>query len=81
MCPIIVETLSEEEEESYPQDVSESISIRANLFGGTPSCGQGYSPAPGGPFSALTPSMWPQDLLATLAQVTFLSPIDKCILT
>lgn len=25
-------------------------------------------PAPGGPFSALTPSMWPQEILAKLAQ-------------
>ena len=24
------------------------------------------SPVPGGPFSALTPSMWPQDILAKL---------------
>lgn len=60
-----VETLSDDDE-TYPQDVGESISIRANLFG-SPS-GQGYSPAPGGPFSALTPSMWPQDLLASFAQ-------------
>ncbi|XP_023227030.1 uncharacterized protein LOC111627662 [Centruroides sculpturatus] len=60
-----VETLSDDDE-SYPHDVGESISIRANLFG-SPS-GQGYSPAPGGPFSALTPSMWPQDLLASFAQ-------------
>ncbi|XP_067118564.1 small G protein signaling modulator 3 homolog [Centruroides vittatus] len=61
-----VETLSDDDDESYPHDVGESISIRANLFG-SPS-GQGYSPAPGGPFSALTPSMWPQDLLASFAQ-------------
>lgn len=26
------------------------------------------SPVPGGPFSALTPSMWPQDILAKLNQ-------------
>lgn len=63
-----VETLSEDEDDPYAGDISEAISIRANLFG-SPSSGQGYSPAPGGPFSALTPSMWPQDLLATLAQV------------
>lgn len=63
-----METLSEDEDDPYAGDISESISIRANLFG-SPSSGQGYSPAPGGPFSALTPSMWPQDLLATLAQV------------
>uniref|UniRef100_A0A8C2Z6A1 RUN and TBC1 domain-containing protein 3 n=1 Tax=Cyclopterus lumpus TaxID=8103 RepID=A0A8C2Z6A1_CYCLU len=28
-----------------------------------------YTPAPGGPFSALTPSMWPQDILAKYHQV------------
>lgn len=28
-----------------------------------------YTPAPGGPFSALTPSMWPQDILAKYYQV------------
>ncbi|XP_059928684.1 small G protein signaling modulator 3 [Gadus macrocephalus] len=27
-----------------------------------------YTPAPGGPFSALTPSMWPQDILARYHQ-------------
>lgn len=27
------------------------------------------SPLPGGPFSALTPSMWPQDILCRLSQV------------
>ncbi|RXN05510.1 small G signaling modulator 3 isoform X1 [Labeo rohita] len=27
-----------------------------------------YTPAPGGPFSALTPSMWPQDILAKYFQ-------------
>ncbi|XP_033630049.1 small G protein signaling modulator 3 homolog isoform X2 [Asterias rubens] len=28
----------------------------------------GFTPSPGGPFSALCPSMWPQDILANLAQ-------------
>ena len=73
-----METLSEDEDDPYAGDVSESISIRANLFG-SPSSGQGYSPAPGGPFSALTPSMWPQDLLATLAQVIRNFIINKSI--
>ncbi|CAN8003392.1 unnamed protein product, partial [Ixodes hexagonus] len=63
----LVETLSEDDDEECMGEVSESVSIRANLFG-CPSGSQGYSPAPGGPFSALTPSMWPQDLLASLAQ-------------
>lgn len=30
--------------------------------------GEMCSPQPGGPFSALTPSMWPQDILASLQQ-------------
>lgn len=27
------------------------------------------TPSPGGPFSALTPTMWPQDIMAKLAVV------------
>lgn len=57
------DTLSEDEDEP---EVSEAVSVRANLFGRT----NGYSPSPGGPFSALIPSMWPLDLLASLAQVS-----------
>lgn len=30
---------------------------------------EGVSPSPGGPFSALTPSMWPQDILSKLGQL------------
>lgn len=29
----------------------------------------GIIPSPGGPFSALTPSMWPQDILSKLGQI------------
>lgn len=29
---------------------------------------EGLRPVPGGPFSALTPSMWPQDILIKLGQ-------------
>lgn len=29
---------------------------------------EGMRPVPGGPFSALTPSMWPQEILAKLGQ-------------
>ena len=36
--------------------------------GGTPITGS-FVPAIGGPFSALTPSMWPQDLLSRIQQV------------
>uniref|UniRef100_A0AAY4DIE4 Small G protein signaling modulator 3 n=1 Tax=Denticeps clupeoides TaxID=299321 RepID=A0AAY4DIE4_9TELE len=33
-----------------------------------------YTPAPGGPFSALTPSMWPQDILAKYHQKDCVDP-------
>lgn len=56
------DTLSEDEDDG---EVLEAVTVRANLFGR----GGGYAPSPGGPFSALIPSMWPQDLLASLAQV------------
>ncbi|XP_043266479.1 small G protein signaling modulator 3 homolog [Venturia canescens] len=35
---------------------------------GSSLCEDQISPAPGGPFSALTPSMWPQDILVKLNQ-------------
>ncbi|XP_041474245.1 small G protein signaling modulator 3 homolog isoform X4 [Lytechinus variegatus] len=50
------ETLSEDEDE-----MSSKLSKHRRGSGG-------YTPAPGGPFSALIPSMWPQDILAKLAQ-------------
>lgn len=53
--------LSEDEGEgdlSCLGEVSEGLSIKAD----------GVSPTPGGPFSALTPSMWPQDILIKLGQ-------------
>lgn len=60
-----VETLSEDEDEQYMGgDGGEGISVSTSMFGGAGS----YTPSPGGPFSALTPSMWPQDVLAKLTQ-------------
>lgn len=53
--------LSEDEGEgdlSCLGEISEGLSIKAD----------GVSPTPGGPFSALTPSMWPQDILIKLGQ-------------
>ncbi|XP_072029741.1 small G protein signaling modulator 3 homolog isoform X2 [Amphiura filiformis] len=50
------ETLSEDEEDE----------VRASLK--RKGSNGGYTPAPGGPFSGLVPSMWPQDILAKLAQ-------------
>ncbi|XP_055874736.1 small G protein signaling modulator 3-like isoform X4 [Biomphalaria glabrata] len=60
-----VETLSEDEEENIIISASgEGISISVN-----PNSSRGHSdftPTPGGPFSALTPSMWPQDIMARI---------------
>ncbi|XP_071486409.1 small G protein signaling modulator 3 homolog [Diadema antillarum] len=53
---VSAETLSEDEDE-----MSSKMSRQRRGSGG-------YTPAPGGPFSALIPSMWPQDILAKLAQ-------------
>jgi hypothetical protein len=53
--------LSEDEGEgdlSFLGESSEGLSVKVD----------GVSPTPGGPFSALTPSMWPQDILSKLGQ-------------
>ena len=57
------ETLSEDEEDVIMVP-GEGVSISA-----TPSfmsSSSEFTPSPGGPFSALTPSMWPQDILSRL---------------
>ncbi|XP_033125705.1 small G protein signaling modulator 3 homolog isoform X2 [Anneissia japonica] len=51
------ETLSEDEEE-----------LDGKMGKTRRSSTGGLSPSPGGPFSALIPSMWPQDILAQLAE-------------
>uniref|UniRef100_A0A0B7AAI0 Small G protein signaling modulator 3 n=1 Tax=Arion vulgaris TaxID=1028688 RepID=A0A0B7AAI0_9EUPU len=59
-----VDTLSEDEEENIIASVSgDGISISV-----TPSftSNSDFTPTPGGPFSALTPSMWPQDIMAKI---------------
>ncbi len=58
------ETLSEDEED-IPCNSGDGIGI-----GSCPdytSAGSEFVPTPGGPFSALTPSMWPQDILHRLS--------------
>ncbi|VDI51020.1 small G protein signaling modulator 3 [Mytilus galloprovincialis] len=61
-----VETLSEDEDD---------IAQQSGHIGMSPShttSPQGFVPTPGGPFSALTPSMWPEDILTKLSnQVDF----------
>ncbi|KAI8478067.1 Small G protein signaling modulator 3 [Branchiostoma belcheri] len=72
MALSIAESLTEEEDEtSGPSDhgSGEGVSVAAtSLLGFLSSPSGNYSPSPGGPFSALTPSMWPQDILAKIAQ-------------
>ncbi|KAJ8037117.1 Small G protein signaling modulator 3-like [Holothuria leucospilota] len=53
LCLLLSESLSEDEEDILQQ--------RSRSAGG-------YTPTPGGPFSALIPSMWPRDILAKIAQ-------------
>lgn len=47
---------------------SEDDSELANIIDEITLADQILRPVPGGPFSALTPSMWPQDILAKLGQ-------------
>lgn len=58
-----VETAVSDEDEGERKDIclddSEGLALAAD----------GHSPTPGGPFSALTPSMWPQDILSKLGQL------------
>ena len=61
------ETLSEDEEDS-DFDTGDGVSISS-----MPKFTNGASefiPTPGGPFSALTPSMWPQDVMQRLEAVS-----------
>ena len=63
-------TLSEDEDDDAVHDNTlawDDSSIHV-ATGGTPITGS-FVPAIGGPFSALTPSMWPQDLLSRIQQV------------
>jgi len=66
MCPsqngyVAAETLSEEDDEIMMSG-HEGIHISA-----MPELVSDFVPSPGGPFSALTPSMWPQDILHRLS--------------
>ncbi|KAK6171357.1 hypothetical protein SNE40_019563 [Patella caerulea] len=57
------ETLSEDEDEVIKVCTGDGISVSATP---TLSNETGFVPTPGGPFSALTTSMWPQDIIAKL---------------
>lgn len=69
MYNIKAPTLSEDEDDDAVHDNTlawDDSSIHV-ATGGTPITGS-FVPAIGGPFSALTPSMWPQDLLSRIQQ-------------
>lgn len=54
--------------EDHNKKVETAVSDDEYELEGAGLSGEVLSPAPGGPFSALTPSMWPQDILAKLNQ-------------
>lgn len=60
---ITADTLSEDEDDYTAVETGEGISISAIPHYNSNS---DFTPTPGGPFSALTPSMWPQDILSKL---------------
>ena len=74
-CCFVAETLSEEDDDITLSD-HQGISSSA-----MPELVSDFVPSPGGPFSALTPSMWPQDILHRLSNSVSLQPaIFVCII-
>ena len=57
-----METLSEDEDDIIER-AGDSVSVSATYGASHDS---DFTPTPGGPFSALTPSMWPQDVMVKL---------------
>lgn len=55
-----METLSEDEDDVIER-TADSVSVSATYGSASE-----FTPTPGGPFSALTPSMWPQDIMVKL---------------
>lgn len=60
-----LETAISEDDNDFPEATDELSVV------------DGLRPSPGGPFSALTPSMWPQDILAKLGQPESDDPNDQ----
>ena len=64
MVSFSVDTLSEDEEDDIiVSGCGEGMSINAMP---TVNSATNFTPTPGGPFSALTPSMWPQDIISRI---------------
>ena len=70
------ETLSDDEEDKFSPSDNQDPLICENAFDSEQSTA-GHKPAFGGPFSALPPSMWPQDLLAAYTQPEDSQPLKK----
>uniref|UniRef100_A0A8D8RWV6 RUN and TBC1 domain-containing protein 3 n=1 Tax=Cacopsylla melanoneura TaxID=428564 RepID=A0A8D8RWV6_9HEMI len=65
-----VETAISEDEEGEDKSKEVKLDMNKNTEKDTISdLSPSITPCPGGPFSALTPSMWPQDIIAKLNQV------------
>ena len=68
-APTIGESSDESDNETSWKQSSRSEIVGSEAGVGTP-ISTSYIPAPGGPFSALIPTMWPQDILARIQQVS-----------
>ena len=71
MFAVLAPTLSDDDDEAYEgngENLAWDDSAIQGTGSGTPVTGS-FVPAIGGPFSALTPSMWPQDILSRIQQV------------
>lgn len=69
------ETLSEEDDDIA---LGSHVGISASAI---PELVSDFVPSPGGPFSALTPSMWPQDILHRLSNPVIVSLFIFYVLT
>ena len=69
-APTVAESSDESDNETSWKQSSNSEIIGSEAGVGV-QVSASYIPVPGGPFSALVPTMWPQDILALIQQVCF----------
>ena len=72
---VLVDTLSEDEDETMGP-AGGGVRVKAPSSYAS-SGGSDFNLTPGGPFSALTPSMWPQDILHKLSHPVSLVIISR----
>jgi hypothetical protein len=77
LCMCLAPTLSEDEDDGNEDTLAWDDSAIPVGGGSTPVTGS-FVPAIGGPFSALTPSMWPQDILSRIQQVQYRKTPTDC---